>query len=653
MHYRDDIDGLRAVAVVAVMLFHAGILTPGGFVGVDVFFVISGFLITGLIAKDLADDRFSLQRFWQRRICRIWPASLAMTATTLVAAWVFFLPDDYKRLAGDSIAQICMLANVRYVGASDYFAPTSDLRPLLHTWSLAVEEQFYVVFPLVMLGLQCLKKPTQLVILCIVCIASFCASEWATRASPGIAFYLLPFRAWEMLLGSMIAIGRPPEIRRRWCREGLAAIGLTAILVPMWQYGRSTPFPGLAALPPCAGAAALILAGGGRGCMISRFLAAPPLTIVGQMSYSLYLWHWPTLAFLRYVHGVELPPWILFTAYVFTALVSVLSWRFIETPFRRGCSGWTFRTVFTAAAITSMGLIVAAQGIRATNGAAGRFLPEVATFTVQPEVRRLRSASVDASGPLGLLESLGASCQETDRPCLFFWGDSHGIAIRATFDDIAKAAGLSGYALLEEGAPPIPGVWRPGDPRGEAARHQASLLRDRLKDWITRRRPRNVIVCGRWSRYLEGGPADNGQEFLIAGIDDQSATGQDRPSAAKAFEAGLRELTDWCKDADASLWFLCEVPYQPMTPRTRALSAALHGGPVSVIGVDERTHKFTPSECQKFLKVSPRKRYIASISRNLSSVTMATRVLAATVTPGIGMTITSTIGGRPRLSVIF
>lgn len=590
MSYRADIDGLRAVAVVAVMLFHAGFSTPGGFVGVDVFFVISGFLITGLINKDLDDDRFSLKRFWQRRICRIWPASLAMTATTLAAAWAFFLPADYKALAGDAIAHVCMLANVRYVNASDYFAPTSDLRPLLHTWSLAVEEQFYLVFPFVMIGLHHLKKPARAVVLCVVVGSSFCASEWATRVAPGEAFYLLPYRAWELLLGSLIVICPLPAIRRRWWREALATVGLAAIVIPLLLYRRSTPFPGLSAVPPCAGAAALILAGAGEGCMISRGLATYPLRMVGQMSYSLYLWHWPALALLRYVYGIELPAWVLLAACVFTALVSLLSWRFIETPFRRSGGQWQFNKVVFAASIASLGVAIVAQGIRSTNGAAQRFYPDVATFALQPDARPARGAEADPTNPLGSLAPLGAPCADTDRPCFLLWGDSHGMAISHTVDRLAKDAGVPGYALLHHAAPPIPGVWRPGDPRGEAARAYASLLRGRMQEWITQNKPRNVILCGRWSRYLEGGLADNGEEFLITGITDHQSRLQDREAASRAFEAGLRELCKWCDQADARLWFLCEVPYQPVTPRQRALHAAFSGSSVSVVGVNLRSH---------------------------------------------------------------
>ena len=591
MRYRADIDGLRAVAVIGVLLFHAGWLAPGGFVGVDVFFVISGFLITALIFRDLDAGSFSLMRFWQRRIGRIWPAALLTTAATLAAGWFVLLPDDYKMLAGDAIAQVCMLANVRYVTSSDYFAPTSDLRPLLHTWSLAVEEQFYVFFPLLGIVLSRFRHRTRVLAIGSLAAVSLVASEWATRHTPGEAFYLLPYRAWELLAGSLIAAGRPLEIRHRFWRESLGFLGLAAILVPMACYDRLTPFPGVGATLPCAGAAAMIVAGAGEGCAISRAMAIGPLRAVGQISYSLYLWHWPLLAFLRYVHGSALPPRTVAGALLLTVGISILSWRFIETPFRLGTSRWGFAKVFAGAGVASAAIVAAALGIRVTGGAKERFEPALASFASQPPMRIPRGERSDPAAPEDAFEPSGAARADTDRPCFLLWGDSHGIAIAETIDRLAAEAGVPGEAWLKSGTPPLPHVWRPLASRGEDSRRQAILLGDQMMEWIGRRKPRHVIVCARWSRYLEGGLDDAGEEFSIAGTDAPAGEIPTTETARRAFEAGLLELSDRCRSIDATLWFLHEVPLQPRTPHLRAVDAALSGRPLSYEGVDLDTHR--------------------------------------------------------------
>jgi len=251
--YRPDIDGLRAVAVLAVILYHADLGIAGGFVGVDVFFVISGYVITGFMLAELERGRFSLAGFWERRIRRIWPAALVVTLAVLVAGYVLMMPVDYVLLAKDAMAQLGMVANIRYCQGDyrTYFAPDMNARPLLHFWSLAVEEQFYLFFPLLLVPLWRLGRLRCGVILGLLALVSLVASVVNLPTHEMGVFYLLPFRMWELLAGSLLALVSGVACRWRGGREVCASVGLALICWSCWCYSPMNLFPGLAALVPC------------------------------------------------------------------------------------------------------------------------------------------------------------------------------------------------------------------------------------------------------------------------------------------------------------------------------------------------------------------------------------------------------------------
>jgi peptidoglycan/LPS O-acetylase OafA/YrhL len=253
LNYRPDIDGLRAIAVVMVMLFHAGLGFEGGYVGVDVFFVISGFLITRLIQKELSSDKFSLQRFWERRIRRIVPAAYACVAVTLVFGLLILMPSDLEDLGNSLIMQQLMLSNVYFWRTGDYFGGPAELKPLLHTWSLTVEEQFYLVYPIILVLLYRFGKTCFFTAISILAVGSLCLSIWWVSSHNEFTFFMLPTRAWEMLLGGMIA--NLPSFSRLSKRnlDLLGLAGLLAILFASIHFTSATEFPGAAALVPCVG----------------------------------------------------------------------------------------------------------------------------------------------------------------------------------------------------------------------------------------------------------------------------------------------------------------------------------------------------------------------------------------------------------------
>lgn len=335
--FRPDIEGLRGIAILLVLLFHAGLpWTPGGFIGVDVFFVISGFLITGKLWRESQQPGgLNIAKFYAWRIRRLLPAALVAVALISLVGLLIAAPLDRSELAADGAASALSIANMRFIGSVDYFAPTSSPSPFLHFWSLSVEEQFYLVWPalIVLLTWRGGSSRRLIAALLIGVVASFALSMWLTDASPARAFYLLPTRVWQLGVGGLLALVGVVGTSRR--AGALAWAGLAAVAVPGVALTAEMPYPGLAALLPTAGAVALLY-GGAAPSGPARLLAAAPLRFLGKISYSLYLWHWPLLVlpimFLeRTLTGVEI------VASVAVAIgVSWLSWRFVEQPFRYG-----------------------------------------------------------------------------------------------------------------------------------------------------------------------------------------------------------------------------------------------------------------------------------------------------------------------------
>ncbi len=337
MRYRPEIDGLRAVAVVPVILFHAGFShVSGGFVGVDVFFVISGFLITSILLAEHAEGRFSIRRFYERRARRILPALYVVLVACVPMALATMMPDKSADFFRGLVSVVFFVSNFWLLQITGYFQPSADDNPLLHTWSLAVEEQYYVFFPLLLLLLWRRGPRAVLWGVGLVSLASLALAEVGWRHWPEANFFLLPSRAWELGAGSLVAaltLGRGPrQGRAPLVAEVAAAAGLAAILGSILLYDARTPFPSLFALVPVAGTAAIV--GCASGTLTGRLLAAAPFRLIGLVSYSAYLWHQPLFAFARI--GQAEPPTTREMALlvVVTFVLAALTLRFVEQPFR-------------------------------------------------------------------------------------------------------------------------------------------------------------------------------------------------------------------------------------------------------------------------------------------------------------------------------
>ena len=368
LKYRPDIDCLRAFSVLAVVCFHFDI-SPirSGYVGVDVFFVISGYLITGIIYAESKAGRFSFRDFYARRARRILPALLVTILGTIGFAYLALPPGQYVDLANQSLAAIGFSSNIWFWSQQNYFGGTALTKPLLQTWSLAVEEQFYILFPLA-LGLA-LRRSARLVHwIAGVGLISFLFCIYQSATYPAAAFYLLPSRVWEFCLGAVLAIGAVPDVPHRH-KLWVAALGWCALAASANVFGTGAPYPSFRAALPCLGAALVIWSH--VDLTPNRFMR--PILFIGLISYSLYLWHWPVAVFSYELLGSSQPAHVKALLLLVCLLLAVASYLWVETPFRRPRNG---AMAMIAAAGTAV--VLACIPIQLTFGAPSRFSQEEA-----------------------------------------------------------------------------------------------------------------------------------------------------------------------------------------------------------------------------------------------------------------------------------
>lgn len=353
---------MRACAVVPVLLFHAGFeYFSGGFVGVDVFFVISGYLITTLLLKDFSENSFSLANFYERRARRILPALFFVVFCTIPFSLYLMLPHQALDFANSVLATLLFASNILFWTESSYFAEYSELKPLLHTWSLAVEEQYYIFFPLFLMACYKLGRKILLSVLAVVFLLSFALAQWASVSHPYANFYLLPFRGWEILLGVFCAFegGKLAKSTGNVLRDILSIIGIFAIIAPVFVYDATTPFPSVYALLPTLGATLIILCSD-DDTLVGRILSSRILVGIGLISYSLYLWHQPLFALAR-LASTNQPTTALYLALIAASLLlAVFSWKYVEQPFRQRSVLTSAQVAMSAGAGASLLCVIAA-----------------------------------------------------------------------------------------------------------------------------------------------------------------------------------------------------------------------------------------------------------------------------------------------------
>jgi peptidoglycan/LPS O-acetylase OafA/YrhL len=371
MKYRAEIDGLRALAVVPVILFHAGFeLFSGGFVGVDVFFVISGYLITTILIEDLENQRFSLVSFYERRARRILPALFFVMFVCIPFAWMWMLPSQMKDFSQSLVAVSLFASNILFWRESGYFGAAAEEKPLLHTWSLAVEEQYYVLFPIFLFLAWRYGKNRVFWMIVVMASISLLLSEWGWRNKASANFYLAPTRAWELFAGSIAAF----IVQKNGVRKDnfLALLGLAAIIFSIFAYDESTPFPSVYALVPVLGVVLLILYAD-KETIAAKLLSTKGFVGIGLLSYSAYLWHQPLFAYSSVIWIGEVQ-WVRIVLILLTLPIAYLSWRYVERPFRDRAR-FTRNKIFVLSFISlSMFFVVGIAG-HLSNGFQDRFTP--------------------------------------------------------------------------------------------------------------------------------------------------------------------------------------------------------------------------------------------------------------------------------------
>lgn len=478
------------------MTYHAGFSqTPGGFVGVDVFFVISGFLICGIIRDELAKGRFSLLDFYERRARRILPALFAVLAATSVAAAFILAPIEVVRYGQSLAAAVLSVSNFFFGLTFDYFDAGAHSAPLLHTWSLAVEEQFYLIVPLLLVFLARRSRRSMVVGLSAIALVSFAWSIWGVHNQPTVTFYLLHTRAWELAVGALLAIAPIPNIQARVLRETIAVAGLAAITCAVLFFSKETPFPGLAALAPCLGAAALIYVGAGGQTVVGRLLSNPGAVFVGLISYSLYLWHWPVIVLSRagLLIGDGWDPKLEKLALVAISLgLAVASWWWVERPFRN--REWLDRrAIFSLAGIGAITLcavgaaFILAQGFPQRMDARANAI--ASTLGQKPELT-LRSRGCMVGTGLGpKLDQAACLTSVSDKPNVLLLGDSHAGHLWSGLSSEMPAVNL-----LQAAA----GGCRPIWPSRTSDRICEEFRTKIFGSWLTTHPPDLVVLAGRW-----------------------------------------------------------------------------------------------------------------------------------------------------------
>ncbi len=487
--------------MIPVVVYHAGLGFPGGFVGVDVFFVISGFLITHHIVAEISEKRFSILDFYERRARRIFPALFAMVLVTTLAASFVMLPFDFRDYGKSVVAATLFAANIWFYREEGYFTEAAELEPLLHTWSLGVEEQYYIIFPLLMImASYVVTQRGSAALVLLLGLFSFLAATATLSVSPEAAFYLPHLRAWELLSGSLLAI----LVRQVWwdkvalpplVSHSVSIAGLLAILWPVFSYSAETQFPGLAAVLPCLGAALLICVGSVGRSIGTTILSMAPMVLIGKLSYSLYLWHWPVISLVYYRTGELSPPVALMCLAVSFGL-AVLSWRFIERPIRdRSRVGP--QVIATGSAAVMIVSISLGTIVWRLDGLPHRVDPKILVMADEQNYLHDRRDCHFVTSERGQAGDVCVRGAEGVEPTFVLVGDSHADAFSPAIFAAAADLGIAGYQYTNAGFVPLPGVW-------SLARANTSDV-DAFISFVEERPTIRTLIVGRyWQPQMTG-----------------------------------------------------------------------------------------------------------------------------------------------------
>ncbi|MEE9314398.1 MAG: acyltransferase family protein [Rhizobiaceae bacterium] len=559
--FRTDLQSLRALAVVAVLLFHFKLLgVGGGYLGVDIFFVLSGFFITAMLRRsDGGPWKEVLLNFYQKRFWRIAPALFVTVIITLILGWFFILPQGYTRLGVSASYSVAFLSNQFFTGEASYFDISSAFKPLLHTWSLAVEMQFYLLWPLLFLVLGSLADKTQTLLLWLLIIATFFGAIVLALTDPAVAFYAMPFRLWEFAIGALCAHPNAQSNMKKWgfnC-DAVRFAALAILIACIFFYAETLLWPAPFAALPVLATAILIATGekepGDRAMgMSGMILDWKPFVWIGEISYSLYLVHWPLVTILNIVWW---PNPTVTTRFGMMALSLPLAWllyKFIEQPFRFKWTKWSspkqlFMPVFMLASILLVGQIVIYN-----NGFVGRYSPKLQ----KPLSGNFALKALPEPGPC--VGPCAEAEQSSEHAKVFLWGDSHAGHFTDAIKRIARDSGLGFAVSSNGGCPPFPGLKRVNSRIAldlKCPKRNKAALRTILNDQAIR----TVVLAARWSYYTSAvrfGQESEGRGFLVVNNFDEVSQGKSK----LLFEKGLRGIVNQLSAKGKKIILLDQVP---------------------------------------------------------------------------------------------
>lgn len=582
MKYRPEIDGLRAVAVIPVLFYHAGFSWfSGGYVGVDVFFVISGYLITSILIGEILNGNFSIWRFYERRARRILPALCFIMLACVPFAWMWMLPDQFKDFGQSIVAVVFFASNILFWRESGYFEASAEEKPMLHTWSLAVEEQYYLLFPIFLLLTLRYGKQRVFWMICIMAFISYCIAEWGWRNKPVANFYLLPSRIWELLAGSLAAFVVTSKGVRS--NEFYAAIGGFMIIIGVLMFDHRTPFPSTYTLLPVIGSVLVILFAD-TGTWTAKVLALRPVVGIGLISYSIYLWHQPLFAFARIRLITEPSQTVMLGLSLLSIMFAYLTWVYVEQPFRAK-TGWPLKQaqVFRLSGVVLFIFAVFGAWAHVQHGAA---------FRLPTEVRGLMTARKgDSSQCHNALNSrdisIGKTCTvgaDDQKLTIAVIGDSHAARISDALSDALKERRLSAALYNGSWCAPLMHFATNAAKKNNCVR----TMNASFEHIIAQSDIETVILFAEWSNYTSGtrhgGQGADSYVFDISGA--FSFTSVTPLENVKHFEKAVAYTFGRMKQAQKRVVIVMPTPeFHFHVPKTLAKLALFDGNQIALPSV--------------------------------------------------------------------
>lgn len=559
LQYRADIDGLRAVSIVSVVLYHVGLpYVSGGFVGVDVFFVISGYLITKIVAAEMRHGTFSFSRFYERRARRLLPTLAVVLAACFVVGLFVMVPQDFEEFAHSMFYTLIFTANIFFADRGGYFDPSLNLAPLLHFWSLAVEEQFYLVWPLVLLALTRYLPGRVVVAVAVLIALSFLANVTTLDDDARAAFYMPHTRAWELLLGCILALAAPRLGRAVAHVAGV--LGLALIMWAVLNLDHRVPYPGFWALVPTLGAVLVIWSGERGPSLVGRLLSLRPLVFIGLVSYAWYLWHWPAIAFFRYEFGREPAGGEIAAMIAIPFVLAVLSWAYLEKPIRQRTWWPDRKRAIRAGFAVSLSLIAISGAGYLSDGFIHRFPAEMQELARKKLRQKMETGCVEASADAIARDELCRVWAENDDvPGVLLWGDSHARVLAPVFGNIAREGKVPLIYTGLTSCPPLIGIERQDDIAGF---HDACEdLNRAVEDLLQRHKFTDVVLAARWNYYLGGLKADGSPWGEQPYFKDTTRAGGTLADNRLIFAEAFKRTIDVIRASGASVWIVSEAPF--------------------------------------------------------------------------------------------